>query len=65
MLQSVSCENQIDELCVEIEKTINRSIQNTLNSLERDAQQIADRITDKLKQDRYGVMHVQVYVCFD
>ena len=52
LLQSVSCENQIDELCVEIEKTINKSIQNALNSLERDAQLVADRITSKLKQDR-------------
>ncbi len=51
-IQSARCENQIEELCLEIEKTINRSIQNTLNTLERDAQLIVNKINEKLQHDR-------------
>lgn len=52
-MQGSRCENQIDDLCVEIEKTINKSIQNTLSNLERDAQLITDEIDKKLLRDRY------------
>ncbi|XP_060560459.1 uncharacterized protein LOC132720355 isoform X2 [Ruditapes philippinarum] len=45
------CTNQIEEVCKEIEKTINQTIQNTLNSLERDCDQIAHAVEDKLATD--------------
>ncbi|GFS02457.1 rho-related GTP-binding protein RhoC [Elysia marginata] len=45
------CANQIEEVCKEVEKTINQTIQNTLNSLERDCDQIAQLVDDKLKED--------------
>uniref|UniRef100_A0A3P9BPU5 Si:ch211-11k18.4 n=1 Tax=Maylandia zebra TaxID=106582 RepID=A0A3P9BPU5_9CICH len=35
------CINQIEEVCRTIEKTINQTVQNTLNSLERDCELIA------------------------
>ena len=38
------CVNQIEEVCKEIEKTINQTIQNTLNTLERDCDNIAARV---------------------
>ncbi|XP_064392278.1 uncharacterized protein LOC135339954 [Halichondria panicea] len=49
--KSSKCENQIEELCLEIENTINRSIQNTLNTLERDAQLIVNKINEKQQHD--------------
>ncbi|CAL1532253.1 unnamed protein product [Lymnaea stagnalis] len=45
------CANQIEEVCREIEKTINQTIQNTLNSLERDCDQISQLVGDKLRDD--------------
>ncbi|KAK3773109.1 hypothetical protein RRG08_016212 [Elysia crispata] len=45
------CANQIEEVCKEVEKTINQTIQNTLNSLERDCDQISQLVDDKLKED--------------
>ncbi|KAK3085120.1 hypothetical protein FSP39_024715 [Pinctada imbricata] len=45
------CANQIEEVCKDIEKTINQTIQTTLNSLERDCDQIAVLVEDKLKKD--------------
>ncbi|XP_059163178.1 uncharacterized protein LOC131946434 [Physella acuta] len=45
------CVNQIEEVCKEIEKTINQTIQNTLNSLERDCDQITLMVGDKLRED--------------
>ena len=45
--------NQIEEVCKDIEKTINQTVQNTLNSLEKDCQRIADLIDKKLQTDRY------------
>jgi len=46
--------NQIDDVCKDIEKTINLTVQNTLNTLERDCEQIADLIDIKLAVDRSG-----------
>uniref|UniRef100_A0A8C6KBW4 Si:ch211-11k18.4 n=1 Tax=Nothobranchius furzeri TaxID=105023 RepID=A0A8C6KBW4_NOTFU len=46
------CVNQIEEVCRTIEKTINQTVQNTLNSLERDCELISEAITDKLSTDR-------------
>ncbi|XP_043942193.1 uncharacterized protein LOC122813767 [Protopterus annectens] len=45
------CVNQIDEVCKAIEKTINQTVQNTLNSLEKDCEVIADVVTGILKED--------------
>ncbi|XP_064619209.1 sarcalumenin-like [Lineus longissimus] len=45
------CVNQIEEVCKDIEKTINQTIQNTLNALEKDCEKIAEIIDRKLQQD--------------
>ncbi|VDI42865.1 Hypothetical predicted protein [Mytilus galloprovincialis] len=45
------CANQIEEVCKDIEKTINQTIQTTLNSLEKDCDQIAELVEDKLEKD--------------
>lgn len=45
------CANQIEEVCKDIEKTINQTIQTTLNSLEKDCDQIAEMVEDKLAKD--------------
>ncbi|XP_041348621.1 EH domain-containing protein 1-like [Gigantopelta aegis] len=45
------CANQIEEVCKAVEKTINQTIQNTLNTLEKDCDQIANIIELKLKED--------------
>lgn len=44
--------NQIEEVCKEIEKTINQTIQTTLNSLERDCDLIARTVEENLENDR-------------
>ncbi|KAJ7990019.1 hypothetical protein DPEC_G00310520 [Dallia pectoralis] len=46
------CVNQIDEVCRTIEKTINQTVQNTLNSLEKDCELITEAIDNTLCQDR-------------
>jgi len=46
-----TCVNQIQSVCEEIEKTIGATIQNTLNSLERDCGQIAEKIDELIEQD--------------
>ncbi|WAR02644.1 hypothetical protein MAR_009202 [Mya arenaria] len=46
------CVNQIDEVCKEIEKTINGTIQTTLNSLERDCDNIAQKVEQTIEDDR-------------
>lgn len=46
------CENQIEELCKEVEKTINQSVQSTLNTLEKDCDCIVNEIDRRLEQDR-------------
>ena len=38
------CANHIEEVGTEIEKTINQTVQNTLNSLERDCDHIAELV---------------------
>ncbi len=43
--------NQIEEVCKNIEKTIKQTIQNTLNSLEKDSDVIVNTINSKLKKD--------------
>lgn len=44
--------NQIEDVCRTIEKTINQTVQNTLNSLEKDCELISEAITDTLITDR-------------
>ena len=51
--QGSRCSNQIEEVCKAVEKTINQTIQNTLNTLEKDCDQIANIIEQKLKEDEY------------
>jgi len=46
--------NQIDEVCKDIEKTINLTVQNTLNTLERDCDSVAEMIDSKLATDRFA-----------
>ncbi|XP_064612113.1 sarcalumenin-like isoform X2 [Liolophura sinensis] len=45
------CANQIEDVCKDIEKTINQTIQNTLNTLERDCNQIAQLVDERLEKD--------------
>ncbi|XP_067285010.1 uncharacterized protein si:ch211-11k18.4 [Pseudorasbora parva] len=47
------CVNQIEEVCRTIEKTINQTVQNTLNSLEKDCNLITEAITETLHNDRH------------
>ncbi|XP_048868827.1 uncharacterized protein LOC125741665 isoform X3 [Brienomyrus brachyistius] len=46
------CVNQIEDVCRTIEKTINQTVQNTLNSLEKDCELITDAIRNTLSIDR-------------
>ena len=62
-LQPARCANQIEEVCKEIEKTINQTIQNTLNTLEKDCEKIADLVDEKLRNDSWVVYDV-LYHCF-
>uniref|UniRef100_A0A668RNV8 Dynamin N-terminal domain-containing protein n=1 Tax=Oreochromis aureus TaxID=47969 RepID=A0A668RNV8_OREAU len=61
------CVNQIEEVCRTIEKTINQTVQNTLNSLERDCELIVEAVTDKLINDRQTTVenrHARCKSCF-
>ncbi|XP_074643160.1 uncharacterized protein LOC141900255 [Tubulanus polymorphus] len=42
------CVNQIEEVCKDVEKTINQTIQNTLNTLEKDCESIAELVDQRL-----------------
>ncbi|XP_032898543.1 uncharacterized protein LOC116986884 [Amblyraja radiata] len=44
------CVNQIQEVCATIEKTINRTVQNTLDQLEKDCGQIINTAQQQLKE---------------
>ncbi|GBM37351.1 hypothetical protein AVEN_198256-1 [Araneus ventricosus] len=48
----VRCVNQIEDVCKEIEKTINRTVQNTLNTLELDCQRIEDAIINEINTNQ-------------
>lgn len=45
------CANQIEDVCKVVEKTIKQTIQNTLNSLEKDTDNIVEVINAKIKTD--------------
>lgn len=47
----VRCVNQIEEVCKDIEKTINQTIQNTLNSLEKDCDRIGVLVDEAIAKD--------------
>ncbi|XP_037566857.1 uncharacterized protein LOC119446494 isoform X1 [Dermacentor silvarum] len=49
--QAVRCVNQIEEVCKEIEKTINQTVQNALNSLEHDCEQLCNEVSLRISQD--------------
>jgi GTPase SAR1 family protein len=46
------CENQIESVCKEIDKTINQTIQNTLNKFEQDCDNVSVQIEKVLEEDR-------------
>lgn len=43
--------NQIEEVCRDVEKTINQTIQNTLNQLEKDCDQISTLVDEAIEAD--------------
>ncbi|XP_069944512.1 uncharacterized protein [Cherax quadricarinatus] len=45
------CVNQIEDVCKDIEKTINQTIQTTLNQLERDCEQISTLVDEAVEAD--------------
>merc|ERR1712227_201679 len=47
----VRCVNQIEEVCKDVEKTINQTIQNTLNSLEKDCDSIETLVDEAINKD--------------
>ena len=49
--KQVWCVNQIEEVCKDIEKTITQTIQNTLNSLEKDCDTIGDLVDQAIARD--------------
>ena len=49
--KQVRCVNQIEEVCKDIEKTITQTIQNTLNSLEKDCNTIGDMVDQAIAKD--------------
>jgi hypothetical protein len=51
MLQQTLCVNQIEGVCQDIERTINQTVQNTLNILERDCETLTALIEKRLEQD--------------
>jgi len=53
----VRCVNQIDDVCRDIEKTINQTIQNTLNHLERDCDEIGAKVDRAIAQDNAARSH--------
>merc|ERR1719216_97984 len=55
--KTVRCVNQIDDVCREIEKTINQTIQNTLNALERDCNEIGAKVDTAIAIDNSARSH--------
>lgn len=45
------CSNQIEDICKDVEKTINQTVQNALNSLEKDCDLIGQLIHNKIEED--------------
>jgi len=57
MGRETTCVNQIDHVCKEVEKTIASTIQNTLNTLEKECNTIADKIDYLIQQDDAAKAH--------
>jgi len=57
MGRETTCVNQIDHVCKEVEKTIASTIQNTLNTLEKECNTIADKIDYLIQQDDAAKSH--------
>lgn len=51
------CVNQIEDVCKEVEKTINLTIQNTLNHLERDCDEIGALVDKAIEEDNAAKAH--------
>ena len=49
--KSTRCANQIEDVCKDIEKTINLTVQNTLDQLEKDCDVIAQQVDKTLRSD--------------
>lgn len=57
--------NQIEEVCKDVEKTINQTVQNTLNSLEKDCEKIATLVEQKLELDRLLLFQTIIFPSFN
>lgn len=55
--KTVRCVNQIDDVCRDIEKTINQTIQNTLNQLEKDCDNIGSKVDQAIAEDNSARSH--------
>merc|ERR1712156_1242619 len=55
--KQVRCVNQIEEVCKDVEKTINQTIQNTLNQLERDCDNIGAKVNLAIAEDNSARSH--------
>lgn len=53
--------NQIEDVCKDVEKTINQTVQNTLNSLEKDCENIATLVEQKLQLDRLLLVQLIIF----
>merc|ERR1719427_1479449 len=61
--KQVRCVNQIEEVCKDIEKTITQTIQNTLNSLEKDCDHIGTLVEEAIAKDnRARASNFKAYV---
>ncbi len=56
--------NQIEDVCKDVEKTINQTIQNTLNKLEEDCEKISDLVDKELELDRYTILYSHCFIPF-
>jgi hypothetical protein len=50
-LKPTRCVNQIDDVCRDVEKTINQTIQTTLNQLEKDCNEIGSLVDSSVEVD--------------
>ena len=55
--QNTKCVNQIDDVCRDVEKTINQTIQNTLNQLEKDCDNIGSLVDRAVDEDNRSRAH--------
>jgi len=61
--KQVRCVNQIEEVCKDIEKTITQTIQNTLNSLEKDCDNIGEMVDQAIARDnRAKAANIRAYM---